>query len=172
MHMCVSCSVHARAHGRPRPLKIYFHMQYIHLFKSKTILGTKSVKIYFFNSFNSYFISFLVLLTFNWVCSTVIIKWEGNEVSVSSTCHRYTLTLTREGGGWGGVGGGVCTSPHKAHNGNHNSINTFYIYNCARMQTHTHARTNSTKWSEKVVFQPFLSILWFRQLHLLSDLWN
>lgn len=80
----------------------------------------------------------LSCLLFNWVCNSVIIKWEGNEVSVSSTCHRYSLTLTWEGGG------GSCASPHKAHNGNHNSINTFYIYNCA----HRHTWAHRQRWKE------------------------
>lgn len=105
----------------------------------------------------------LSCLLFNWVCNSVIIKREGNEVSVSSTCHRYSLTLTWEGGG------GSSASPHKAHNGNHNSINTFYIYNCALRHTWAHKQ----QWKEwKRLFSKTLLILWFWQLHLLSDLWN
>lgn len=115
---------------------------------SHSLRATKIYKNSQICFFYSYFISIFRLLTFNWVYSTVIIKWEGNEVSVSSTCHRYTLTLT-----WGvGVGGGLVLPPHKAHNGNHNSINTFYIYNCARIQTHTHTYTQTAPRGVKRLF--------------------
>lgn len=106
-------------------------------------------------------ISFLSeLLTFNWVCITVIIKWEGNEVSVSSTCHRYTLTLTWEG--W--RGGLVC--PPMRHTMAITTqltlsiyINKYiYIYTNVHAQRPTHTRSHKQQEKEWKGCLPSLSI--------------
>lgn len=50
------------------------------------------------------------------------------------------------GAGGGGAVGGSCTSPDETHNGNHNSINTFYIY-CT--SAHAEPRTHKQRGEER-----------------------
>lgn len=59
------------------------------------------------------------------------------------------------GAGGGGAVGGSCTSPDETHNGNHNSINTFYIYKCSRRAAHTQTTGRGEEEEErKAVFNP------------------
>ena len=101
-------------------------------------------------------------LTFNWVCITVIIKWKGNEVSVSATCHRYTLTLT-----WERVEGGLAL-PLMRHTMATTTQLTLSIYTTPRMHAHTHTHTHTHKQrgrrSEKAVFLFFFVLLILRLL--------
>lgn len=61
----------------------------------------QSILFLFSNSTWNFFLSVAFsfpsrgLLTFNWVCVSVIIKWKGNEVSVSLMCHRYSVAKKR-----------------------------------------------------------------------------
>ena len=104
-------------------------------------------------------------LTFNWVCITVIIKWKGNEVSVSTTCHRYTLTLT-----WERVEGGLAL-PLMRHTMATTTQLTLSIYTTPHMHadTHTHTHTNSGGEGVKRLFFCFFLFYWSCdswQLHL------
>lgn len=95
-------------------------------------------------------ISFLFeLLTFNWVCITVIIKWEGNEVSVSSQVHSHI--------DMGRVEGGLVCPPMRHTMAITTQLTlSIYIQLCVHADIHTHVHTQTVGKGVKRLFaNPF-----------------